>query len=327
MGRQIMELEQLIRTEYADIVGIVVHKNGKRIYESYFDGFNTTDTVHVMSVTKSIVSALVGIAIDKGYIESVDQKVIDFFPGYKPKRGERTIQDVTIRHMLTMTAPYKYRSEPYTKVYASTDWTKAALDLLGGKSGITGKFRYSTIGTQILSGILTNATGKPVIDFATAYLFAPLDIKAPHNTVIHSKEEHIAFLNRRHASGWVVDPKGVHTAGWGLCLTPRDMAKFGQLYANGGLYGDRQILSSNWIEESTSEKSQWEKFPYGYLWWIIDCNGNHCYAAIGDGGNIIFVNPRKDMAVAIASRFTISSKAQIEQVLALITGHIVPLFG
>lgn len=107
--------------------------------------------MNVMSVTKSVIALLTGIAIDKGYIESVDQKVLDFFPKYTVKRGEKTIYDVTIRHLLTMTAPYKYRSEPWTKVCTSDDWTKAALDLLGGRSGITGEFKYSTLGIQIMS--------------------------------------------------------------------------------------------------------------------------------------------------------------------------------
>lgn len=96
-----------------------------------------------------MIALLTGIAMDKGYIQSVEQKVLKFFPEYTVKRGEKTIYDVTIRHLLTMTAPYKYKSEPWTKVCTSDDWTKAALDLLGGRSGITGEFKYSTLGIQI----------------------------------------------------------------------------------------------------------------------------------------------------------------------------------
>jgi CubicO group peptidase (beta-lactamase class C family) len=322
MNKHIANFENLIKTEYDNIAGIVVLKNGERVYESYFDGYTSEDTVHVMSVTKSIISALIGIAMDKGDIKSVDQKVLDFFPDYTLKRGEKTIQNVTIKNMLTMTAPYKYKSEPYTKVYTSDDWTKAALDLLGGRTGITGEFKYSTIGTQILSGILVNATGQSVINFATENLFEPLGIKWPHNTAIHNKEEHFAFLKEKHVSGWVVDPKGVNTAGWGLCLSPRDMAKIGQLYLNGGLYDGRRLLSSKWIEDSTKEMSRWGEMPYGYLWWILNCKGSHCYAAIGDGGNMIFVNPEKNMVVAIASRFILRPIVLTE----LITECIIPLF-
>jgi CubicO group peptidase (beta-lactamase class C family) len=322
MDHGIIQLENLIAADYDNIAGIVVQKKGEVVYERYFDGYTQADTVHVMSVTKSIVAALIGIAIDQGYIQSVDQKVLDFFPAYKLKRGEQTIKHVTIKNMLTMTAPYKYKSEPYTKVYSSDDWTKSALDLLGGKTGITGDFQYSTVGTQILSGIIVNSTGRSVLDFAAENLFTPLGIKIAGNTTIRNKEEHLAFLYSRSVNGWVVDPKGVNTAGWGLCLTPRDMAKIGQLYLNGGSYEGREILSREWIEECTKVRSRWGDFLYGYLWWIIDSEGDRCYAAIGDSGNFIYVNPEKSIVVAIASRFVPNYKVQT----TLITREIIPLF-
>ena len=104
------------------------------------------------SVTKGVMALLAGIAVDKGFIKSVDEKVIDFFPDYQVKKGEKTIYDVTLKHLLTMTAPYKGKSEPWKKVCTSDDWTKAALDFLGGRNGITGEFRYATLGIQILAG-------------------------------------------------------------------------------------------------------------------------------------------------------------------------------
>jgi len=322
MNDGIIGLETIIAADYNNIAGIVVQKKGEVVYERYFDGYTSVDAVHVMSVTKSIVAALIGIAIDQGYIQSPDQNVLDFFPAYKLKRGEQTIKQVTIKNMLTMTAPYKYKSEPYTKVYSSDDWTKSALDLLGGKSGITGEFKYSTVGTQILCGVIVNSTGRSLLDFAAEYLFTPLGITIPGNTIIRNKEEHLAFLYSRSVGGWVVDPKGVNTGGWGLCLTPRDMAKIGQLYLNGGSYEGRQILSRKWIEECTKVRSRWGDFLYGYLWWITDSEGDRCYAAIGDGGNFIFVNPEKSIVVAIASRFVPNFKIQT----TLITSDIIPLF-
>ncbi|MBJ6362339.1 serine hydrolase domain-containing protein [Paenibacillus sp. GCM10012307] len=321
MNKSITDFENLIKTDYGNIAGIVVMQGGERVYEGYFDGYTADDTIHIASVTKSVVSALIGIAIDKGYIESVDQKVLDFFPDYTVKRGEKTIMNVTIKNILTMTAPYKYKSEPYTKVYASDDWTKAALDLLGGKSGLGG-FKYSTIGMQILSGILTNATGQSARDFATENLFEPLGIKAPHNASVHCKEEYFAFLKDKYVRGWVVDSKGTNTAGWGLTLTTRDMAKIGQLYLNGGYWNGKQFLSSKWIEESTKENSRWGELSYGYLWWIVDNKEHGCYAALGDSGNAIFVNAKKKMVVSIASRFMPRAQNRIE----LIEKHIVPLF-
>ncbi len=153
-------------------------------------------------------------------------------------------------------------------MYSSPDWVQAALDLLGGRAGITGEFKYSTVGVQILSGILVNATGMPIADFAAERLFTPLGIKKPRNIILHNKEEHFAFLKECHPTGWVIDPKGVNTAGWGLCLSPRDMVKIGELYRNGGIYDGKRLLSSAWIEESTREQSRWGEMPYGYLWWL-----------------------------------------------------------
>lgn len=321
MDKRVSDFENLIKKDYGNIAGIVVLHGGTKIYESYFNGCTADDTLHIASVTKSVVSALIGIATDKGYIKNIDQKVLEFFPDYKVKRGEKTIQNITIKNMITMTAPYKYKSEPYTKVYTSGDWTKAALDFLGGKRNL-GEFKYSTIGIQILSGILTNATGKSVLDFATENLFEPLGIKVPRNASIHSKEEHFAFLKDKYVSGWVVDPKGVNTAGWGLALTPRDMAKIGQLYLNKGVWNGKQVLSSKWIEDSTKESSRWGELTYGYLWWIIDNKKHNCYAALGDGGNVIFINPEKKLVIAISSRFMPRAKDRVE----LIEKYIVPLF-
>lgn len=311
-------LEKVIEEQYANTSGILIMKNANIVYEKYFDGYTTEDMIHIASVTKSVISILIGIAIDKGYIESVNQKVLDFFPNYKIKRGEKTIQNVTIKRLLTMTAPYKYKSEPYTKVYTSGDWTEAALDLLGGKSD-SGVFKYSTVGTQILSGILTSATGESVLDFATKNLFEPLEIKVEHNMIINSKEKYFAFLKDKYVSGWVVDPKGANTAGWGLALTLRDMLKIGQLYLNTGKWNDKQILSSKWVENSTKENSRWGNIAYGYLWWIVD---DYCYAALGDGGNVIFINTEKEMVVAIASRFMPRAKDRIE----FIKNNIMTLF-
>ena len=316
------KIKDLIQLEYDNITGIVVSKNDEIVLENYFDGYQQNDTVHVASVTKSIVSVLVGIAIKKGAIKSTEQNILDFFPNYKLKRGEKTLQKITIRDLLTMTAPYKYKYEPYTKVYSSDDWTKAVLDLLGGKKEI-GTFKYTTIGIQVLSGILTNATGKTVLDFAREHLFTPLGIKTPTNYSINDKETYFSFLKDRHVSGWVVDPKGVHTAGWGLALTTRDLIQIGLLYLNKGIWNGVQILSQQWVEESTKTQSKWGTRSYGYLWWVItesDANLN-CYAAIGDGGNVIFVSPEKKVVIAITSRFMPRAKDRIE----FIKKHLLPL--
>jgi CubicO group peptidase (beta-lactamase class C family) len=314
-------LEKLINSSYNNTAGIIVLKNGKTLYENYFNEYTAAKAVHVASVTKSIFSALIGIAIEKGHIKSLDQKVLDFFPDYTVNRGEKTIQSVTIKNMLTMTATYKYKSEPYEKFFASDNWIKAALDLLGGK-GTAGQFMYSAIiGTHILSGILVKATGQSVFDFATENLFSPLEIHVEHNVVLHTKEEQLAFFQDKNVSGWVADQQGLNTAGWGLTLTPMDMAKIGQLYLDGGMWMGKQIIPTWWIDESTKEHSRWGKLPYGYLWWIID-DKEQIYAALGDGGNVIYVNTKKKMVVSIASLFMPRAKDRIK----LIKEYIEPMF-
>ncbi len=304
-------LESAILRDYSNIAGIVVQQNGTIIYKNSFNGYTADTAFHVFSVTKSVLSILIGIAIDKGLIESLDQKVLDFFPEYTPKRGEKTAQLVTLRDMMTMTAPYKYKSAPYTKYFSSESWVKSALDLLGGKGEI-GDFRYTPlIGPDILSGILTRVTGQPVLDFAQENLFIPLGIAVSEKIVFESKEEQLSIMKDHHGSGWVADPQGINTAGWGLFLRPGEMAKIGQLYLNRGVWDGRQIVSSEWMAESTAVHSHWNTLQYGYLWWIIDEEARS-FAALGDGGNAIYVNPSKNLVVAIASLFKPTAKDRIE---------------
>jgi len=304
------ELIDLIQKDYFNIAGIVVTENNDIAYENYFHKYTQNDTIHIASVTKSILSILIGIAIDKGFIKSVDQYVLDFFPDYKLKKGEKTIQKVTLKNLLTMTAPYKFKYEPYTKVYSSEDWTKTVLDLIGGKK-FEGNFKYTTVGIQVLSGVLIKATGQSVNNFAYDNLFKHLEIKKVNDLRIHNKEEHIAFLKDKYVNGWVIDPKGVNISGWGLTLTTRDIAKIGQLYLNKGNWNNQQIISSKWIEESTKKQSKFGELLYGYLWWIIN-EEKKCYAAIGDGGNIIYVDSEKKMVVAITSQFMPRAKDRVE---------------
>lgn len=298
-----LKLEEKINRNYGNIAGIVVLKDGKTIYENYFNGCTADQPIHVFSVTKSIVSILTGIAIDKGYIQSAGQYVLEFFPDYTIRRGEKTIQTVTVENLLTMTAPYKFKYAPYTKVFSCEDWVKAELDLLGGKKP-AGEFRYmEMIGPDILSGILSNATGRSMLEFGREYLFAPLGITVPSDIVLYTSELHTAFIRRGSAAGgWVADESGHNTAGWGLTLTVRDMAKIGQLYLDGGKWGGRNIVSAEWVGESLKEHSRWkeENLPYGYLWWTGIGNG---YAAMGNSGNVIYVNPDKKTVISAAGLF------------------------
>lgn len=319
-----MELEQLIKSEYQNIAGMVILKNGAVVHENYYNGYGPDDPVHVASVTKSVFSTLVGIALDLGHLKSVDQKVLEFFPEYMVKGGETTARRVTIRDMLTMTAPYKYGTEPYLDFFKSENWLRFALDLLGG-DGRIGDFRYAgLIGTHILSGILVKATGRSVFDFAAEHLFRPLGIRVARSVILHTEEDHRAFFSTRGVSGWAADEQGIHPAGWGLTLTAMDMAKLGQLYLNGGLWDGRRIVSAEWIAESTAPHSRWEEagLDYGYLWWLAGLNGLSACLAMGDGGNVVCCIPEQELVVAIASSFAPEPKDPI----ALIGEHILPMF-
>ncbi len=309
---KIVNMENVISTDYKNMAGMVIMKDGQVIYEKYFHGHTKDGRIHVSSVTKSILSILIGIALDKGYIDSIDQKILEFYPEYTVKRGEKTILNITIKDMLTMTVPYKYKYNPYTKYFTSTDWVKFSLDVMGGKGQI-GEFRYAPIvGPDVLSGILVKATGQSVFDFAAENLFTPLGISVEKNITFHSKEEQMAFYQATDTSGWVVSPTGVNTAGWGLTLSPVDMVKIGQLFLNGGIWEEKRIVSEKWVSDSTSEQSRWKQYdlPYGYLWWIVE--QDHGYATIGDGGNVIYVGPDKNLVVAITSLFTPRAKDRIE---------------
>ena len=292
----------------SNICQIYAIKDGKTVYNDCWHGFKTDDSAHVMSVTKGVMSLLTGIAIDKGYIKSVDQKVIGFFPDYQIKRGEKTVYDVTIRHLLTMTAPYKYRSEPWTKVCTSDDWTKAALDLLGGRSGITGEFKYATLGIQILAGIIENASGTKCIGFANRNLFLPLGIPEHRIHGPSDKDDQFEYQmsKKPRTSEWFSDPQDTVTAGWGLCLSARDMALIGEMVLNGGMYDGKRIISEAYINDMlTPHLKLGDRFgfmEYGYLWYK-PYEDREVYAAIGDGGNVIYVNKEENVAVGVTGTF------------------------
>ena len=310
----------------SNICQIYAMRDGKVVYQDCWHGYQTDNTVNVMSVTKSVMGILIGIAIDKGFIRSVDQKVLDFFPDYAVKRGEKTIYDVTIKHLLTMTAPYKYRSEPWKKVCTSNDWTKAALDLLGGRSGMTGEFKYSTLGIQILSGIIDNCSGIKCIDFANRYLFKPLDI--PEH-IIHgdsSKEDQFNYLMSKEPrkNEWYSDPQGRVTAGWGLALSACDLAKIGTMVLNGGVYHQTRVVSNHWIQQMTAPYLQLGQMfgymNYGYLWYRPN-KDKLIYAAIGDGGNVIYANAENQISVGVTGTF----KPRIFDRVAFIEKYVLPI--
>ena len=211
------------------INSLVIIKNGYLVKEEYFNGGdrNTLDLTY--SVTKSIISALIGIAIDKGYIKGLDQKIMDFYPEYNTPNLDSRKKDITIRHILTMQAGFDHENNISKKMISAPNMIKAIINSeLKFDPGTD--YLYSTSGSHLLSGIITKATQMSTKDFAIKYLFKPLDIKS----VI-----------------WTTDQNGIYTGGAGLFLTPRDMARFGYLYLQKGQLNEQQIISAEWIKIST----------------------------------------------------------------------------
>lgn len=302
------EFHNYVARNQSNICQMTIIQNEKTIINDTWNGYKVDDTVHTMSVTKSIVSLLIGIAIEQGLIGSVDDYVLDYFPEYKIKRGEKTIQKVTLKNLLTMTAPYKYKSEPWSKICVQEDWSIAALDFLGGRRGITGEFQYSTLGIHILTGIITAVSKMTTVDFANKFLFEPLSIAPRKMYVAPDAEAHKAFTIGKTPKGeiWFSDNKGVGAAGYGLCLSADEMAKIGLLCLKNGIFNNKRIVSEKWLEESFMVRlccgEKFRDMKYGYLWWIIDENEGS-YAAIGNSGNVIYTNPRKDLVVAVSGYF------------------------
>ncbi|MDO6496937.1 serine hydrolase domain-containing protein [Photobacterium sanguinicancri] len=323
MKIDISDIKEIIKNEYPNILSILAYRNDEKKYEYFSDLSKDNKPVHIASVTKSIISVLVGIAIKKGFITSVEDRVLDYFPDYplKGKNKDRInkLKVLKIRHLLTMTAPYSYKSEPYTKVYSSNDWLSTVLSLLG-RGGDIGEFKYTTVGMQVLSGIITNATKKSVRDFANETLFSPLGISNAKDIQIRDKIEYMSFIKESEKSGWVSDPSGCNSAGWGLTLSVSEMIKIGQLYLNGGKWGSKEIITPEWIKTSTMKHIRSGGRYYGFLWWVID-EHTGTFAAIGDGGNVIYVSTQNDIVIAITSRFCSRPKDRIE----LIEKYIIPL--
>lgn len=326
MQEKIKEIQRIIQKDHGNITGLMVVKDGKTVLETYRGGCTADSRVHVYSVTKSILSLLFGIAMDKGCIRGTDRKLLEFFPDYPVKSGREAIRDITLENLLTMTAPYNYEPGPdlYTAYFTSRDWVRFTLDRLGDKGRIGDFFYTPLVGPDLLCGVLTKATGQSVLDFAAEHLFSPLGITVKGPVTFSSAEEQFAFSASTCISGWVADEAGTNSGGWGLTLSVRDMAKIGRLCMDGGRWEGRQIVSRSFMKEGFREHSRWTEMnlSYGYLWWLVD-PAQGAFAAMGDGGNVIYCNPEKKLVVAIGALFEQDVKDRLE----LIREHIEPIFA
>ena len=281
---QTTQMEAEIDRNYPNLYSLLVQRNGTIIYEKYYQGHSENTYTHVFSVTKSVTSALIGIALDKGLIKNLDQPIADFLPEYFPDPDKYHKKEITIRHALTMTSGLSPTDQTLNRWMASPDWFAYSVDQ--PKDFPAGqKFSYNTGLTHLLSGVITKASGMSTKDFADKYLFTPLGI-----------------INYR----WETDTRGYYGGGHLLYLTPRDMAKFGQLYLQHGMWNGTQVIPEKWVDESTRSQIQVDDLTsYGYLWWIYSTYDSRTkqalptFAAHGLGNQHIIVIPERDLVVTI----------------------------
>lgn len=324
---QLKTVQTKMKDTESNICQIAVIKDGSLVLSETYNGYSKDECCHIASATKSIVGLLVGIAVDQGKIGSIDDKVLSYFPEYVPKRGEKTIQEVTVRHLLTMRAPYKGKGDPWTKVCSSPDWTNASLDFLGGRKGLTDEFDYRTVCLHILSGILHRATGMTPQEYAGRFLFSPLGIAPREDFYAANAQEHVRFTIDKSPKGklWFVDPQGLGTPGYGLCMSAEEMCRIGQLCLQKGEYAGKRVVSESWVDAMTRPREaggpMFRGMSYGYLWWVIHPDDN-IYAAIGDSGNVIYVSPKENIVVAVSSFFKPSVMDRVDFIESFIEKNI-----
>jgi CubicO group peptidase (beta-lactamase class C family) len=266
-----------IKDEELKIRGIIIVRNDRLILECYVHPYDRHVRHDVKSVSKSIISALVGIALREGMIKDLDQNVCEFFPEFITTE-EPQKKEISLRNLLTMTSGLNVDENGpiMAEIMANNDLIQATLN----RPMITspGKtFTYCTLLTHTMAGILTKECGMDLLEFSRQYLFGSLGITNVY---------------------WEKDAQGLYFGGDKMWLTPMDMAKFGYLYLNKGIWEDEQTVPKDWIVEST--KNQFESFDtegyngYGYLWWL---HAGGSYHARGFGGQMISIYPEQNMVI------------------------------
>jgi CubicO group peptidase (beta-lactamase class C family) len=303
-AEKLAELEPLLRSRLRGVKGVIVVRRGYVVFEWRRPGCGSDDAHNVASVTKSVISALVGIALEAGWLRSVDQKALEFFPEYTPGPGDARKRDLTLRHLLTMTAPVAWHTgawgyEPLDRLRRQQDWVRYILDLVG--NDVPGRFQYSALCPHLISAILARTTGMSARELANERLFRPLGIKEiPDREMPSFGRDDVIGEN---VTGWVKDPSGVNTGGWGLTMSVADMARLGFLYLNHGAWDGRQIVPRAWIAESTKHNAN----DYGYYWWLRGSGRAFSYSAAGSGGSLICCVPGLDLVVAVAAKVVMKS--------------------
>ncbi len=301
---------------YNSIHALLIAQGTETLFEGYFNGYYADLKHEAQSITKSIQGLLVGIAIDKKFIPSLDVKIKGYFPQYQHLDWKAGKDEITLRHLLTMTAGLQWNEAemPYSAYYQNDanlhmmqqDWIAYPLSKpMLHKAGTS--FAYSSASPVLISHILREATGLPNELFALHYLFAPLGItdysyqKSPHDQDI------LADID----------------------LLPTDLLKIGQMVLRKGHYGQHQIVPRTWIEASTSPQIQFKTAgkSYGLMWWLdtlllADGQSISCQYAWGYGGQHIFVIPMYDLVVVTTGGYYDVTLANAP--FELLRKHILP---
>jgi len=261
---------------------LIVARHGDIVVDEGFRGHATDAPTNIKSASKAIISALVGIAIDKGLLAGADHKIAPLLGDKLPDNPDPRLHDITVGDLLSMQAGLGRTSGPnYGRWVSSDDWVREALaqpfvDEPGGD------MLYSTGNTHLLSAILTRVGGRSTLELARDWL-EPLPGFA--------------------VADWMRDPQGIYFGGNQMAMSPRSMLAFGELYRNGGRAGDRQVVSPEWIEESwrPRTRSVFHEDRYGYGWFLTDMAGHRVSYAWGYGGQMIYVAPDLGLTVVMTS--------------------------
>jgi len=283
----LVEMFDFIHEHQIPVHSIQLVRGGRLALDAYFYPYDGKTRHDVASVTKSITSTLVGLAIEQGYIRDVRQPVLSFFPGRSAERADSRRWKQTLEHLLTMQSgwdcgaplgsPGINADATLANMRRSDDWAQFAFDLpMGSEPG--SRFLYCNANCHVLSALITRVTGTNALGFARSELFAPLGV------------DDVA---------WPADPKG-NNYGWGdLQLHPRDMARLGQLFLQSGRWAGRQVVPENWLRTATRVHVEHTggKDKYGYFWWVPGERFPGLYKAVGRGGQRITVWPAKDLVL------------------------------